>query len=55
MVKEYISKLDSTTTEITKKKVFDDLKVKKDRTGKYPILRAILAQLRPEIVLKQKE
>jgi hypothetical protein len=46
-VKKYISKLDSSTTSISKKKVFDDLKVKKDRTNKLPILRQLLGQLRP--------
>ncbi|ADO00514.1 hypothetical protein WIV_gp170 [Wiseana iridescent virus] len=55
MVKEYILKLSDTTTEITKKKVFDDLQVKKDRKDKFPILRAILAQLRPEIKLILKQ
>ncbi|CCV02046.1 hypothetical protein IIV25_028R [Invertebrate iridovirus 25] len=55
MVKEYILKLSDTTTEITKKKVFDDLQIKKDRKDKFPILRAILAQLRPEIKLILKQ
>jgi len=52
----YIRKLDSTTTCISKKKVFDDLKVKKDRTGKLPILQQLLTSLRPNIklVLHQK-
>ena len=54
-LKEYISNLDETTTQITKKKVFDDLNIKKDRIGKFPLLRTILAQLRPEILLKLKE
>jgi hypothetical protein len=54
-LKKYIASLSETTTEITKKKIFDDLKVKKDRKDKFPILRAILAQLRPEILLKLKE
>jgi hypothetical protein len=40
---------------ITKKKIFDDLKVKKDRKEKFPLLRSILGQLRPEISLKLKE
>ena len=53
-VKEYILTLSPTTTCISKKKVFDDLKVKKDRTIKYPVLQAILNQLRPEIKLLQK-
>jgi hypothetical protein len=53
-VKEYILKLDSSITSISKKKVFDDLNTKKDRTKKYPILRSLLSQFRPEIKLLQK-
>lgn len=55
MVKMYISNLNSDTKEISKKKVFDDLKVNKDRRNKFPVLKSILAQLRPEINLKLKE
>jgi len=55
LLRDYVSKLDSNTTEITKKKVFDDLRVKKDRKDKFPLLRAILKELRPDISLKQKE
>lgn len=55
MVTLYISKLSETTTEITKKKVFDDLQIKKDRKDKFPVLKAILAQLRPEIKLILKQ
>jgi hypothetical protein len=54
-LKNYISKIDESTTEITKKKIFDDLKVKKDRKDKFPLLRSILGQMRPEISLKLKE
>lgn len=53
-VKEYILSLSPTTTCISKKKVFDDLKVKKDRTSKYPILQTIFSRIRPEIKLVQK-
>lgn len=53
-VKEYILALSPTITCISKKKVFDDLKIKKDRINKYPILQAIFNQLRPEIRLVQK-
>ena len=53
-VKEYILALKPNTTWISKKKVFDDLKVKKDRNIKFPILQTILSQLRPEIKLVQK-
>jgi hypothetical protein len=41
-------------TVISKKKVFDDLKVRKDRTSKFSILEQILSQLRPEIMLLKK-
>jgi hypothetical protein len=55
LLRAYISGLGSNTTEITKKKVFDDLKVKKDRMSKVAILRIMFDRLRPEIKLKQKE
>lgn len=54
-LKDYISKLDVQTTQITKKRIFDDLKVNKNRKDKVIILRDILSQLRPEIQLKLKE
>lgn len=53
-VKEYILALSPTITCISKKKVFDDLKIKCGRINKYPILQAIFNQLRPEIRLVQK-
>ena len=53
-VKEYISTLDPNTTVISKKKVFDDLKVRKNRTSMFPILEQILSELRPEIMLLKK-
>ncbi|ADO00407.1 hypothetical protein WIV_gp064 [Wiseana iridescent virus] len=54
-LKEYISNLDNSTTQVSKKKIFDDLEIKKDRKDKFPILRALLAQLRPEIKLILKQ
>ena len=54
LLKKYVERLDSTTTEITKKKVFDDLRVKKERNSKLPILKEVLGQLRPDIKLKFK-
>jgi hypothetical protein len=54
-LKNYISKLDGTTTTITKKKVFDDLKVTKDRTSKFHILKEMFGQLRPEMIVKHKK
>jgi len=53
-VKKYVSTLNSKLISISKKQVFDDLKVKKDRNIKFPILKAILNQLRPDIKLVQK-
>jgi hypothetical protein len=53
-VKEYVKTLDPTTTVISKKKIFDDLKIRKNRTSMFPILEHILAQLRPEIMLLKK-
>ncbi|CCV01859.1 hypothetical protein IIV22A_015R [Invertebrate iridescent virus 22] len=52
---DYIHQLDECTTQISKKKVFDDLKVKKDRKDKYPVLKSLLSQLRPDVILKLKE
>ena len=51
---EYVSTLNSKLTSISKKQVFDNLKVKKDRNIKFPILKAILNQLRPDIKLVLK-
>jgi gas vesicle protein len=53
-VKKYVKALDPNTTIISKKKVFDDLKVKKNRINKFPILQQLLNELRPEIKLKLK-
>jgi hypothetical protein len=53
-VKAYVLSLNPDVTSISKKKVFDDLKVRKDRIVKFPILRSILGRLRPEIKLIQK-
>jgi hypothetical protein len=53
-VKEYIRTLDPNTTVISKKKIFDDLKVRKNRNSMFPILEHILGQLRPEIMLLKK-
>jgi hypothetical protein len=53
-VKNYVMALKAETREISKKKIFDDLNVKKDRNGKFSVLQALLSQLRPEIKLLQK-
>ncbi|CCV02032.1 hypothetical protein IIV25_014R [Invertebrate iridovirus 25] len=54
-LKEYITNLDNSTTQVSKKKIFDDLEIKKDRKDKFPVLKALLAQLRPEIKLILKQ
>ncbi len=51
---EYVKTLDSNTTVISKKKIFDDLKIRKNRTERFPILEQVLGQLRPEIMLLKK-
>ena len=53
-VKEYILTLKPSVTSISKKKVFDDLKVRKDRTKKFPILINIFGQLKPGIKILKK-
>ena len=51
-LEEYIRQLDSsTTTSISRKKVFDDLKITKDRTSKLPLLKQLFGQLKPNIKL----
>ena len=54
-LKEYISQIDDETTSISKKKVFDDLNVRKNRKELYVTLKTILGQVRPDITLKHKE
>jgi hypothetical protein len=54
-VKEYVLSLNPDVTSISKKKVFDDLKGRKDRNITFPILQSIIEQLRPEIKLLQKK
>lgn len=53
-LKRYILTLNPETTYISRKKVFDDLNVKKDRKLKFPLLQQIFGKLRPEIKLVQK-
>ena len=50
-IKRYILALEPDTTNITKKKVFDDLKIRRDRKKHTPILQQLLRELRPEIEL----
>jgi hypothetical protein len=50
-LKRYILNLDPEISSISKKKVFDDLQIKKNRTEKLPVLQKILNTLRPDIKL----
>jgi hypothetical protein len=50
-LKRYILALDPRITSISKKKVFDDLQIKKDRMGKVHTLETTLKILRPGIKL----
>jgi hypothetical protein len=50
-LKRYISTLNPETTSISRKKVFDDLKIAKNRLQKLPVLQALLDRLRPDIKL----
>ena len=54
-LKEYISQIDDETTSISKKKVFDDLNIKKNRKDLFLTLKSVLSQVRPDITLKHKE
>jgi hypothetical protein len=53
-LEKYITDLEPDVTCITKKQVFDDLEVKKNRTDKFLILQSVLARLRPNIKLLRK-
>jgi len=50
LLEEYINKLGTSITSISRKKVFDDLKV----LSNFPLLQQLLAQLRPNVKLLQK-
>jgi hypothetical protein len=53
-VRNYVMALKDDTIKISKKKIFDDLNVKKDRIGKYLVLQTLINELRPDIKLLQK-
>jgi hypothetical protein len=48
-LKRYILNLNPEISSISKKKVFDDLQIKKNRTEKLPVLQKMLNTLRPDI------
>jgi hypothetical protein len=53
-VEAYVLALSPEVKTISKRKVFDDLNVKKDRLGKYPIVQSTVCRLRPDLKLVTK-
>jgi hypothetical protein len=53
-VEAYVLALSPEVKTISKRKVFDDLNVKKDRLGKYPIVQSAVCRLRPDLKLVTK-
>jgi hypothetical protein len=49
VLREYIANLDESVTCITKKQVFDDLRVTKDRREKTSVVKAVFEEMRPRI------
>ena len=54
MLTTFLMKLPITQKEITKKEVFDELKVK-NRNDKLYVLKEVIQDVRPDIVLKAKK
>jgi len=52
---EVLNMLPPTQTEITKKELFDKLKVSKDRTGKLEQVQQIIKEHRPTLVLRDRK
>lgn len=53
-VRNYVLALNPELASISKRKIFDDLNVTKDRTSKFFILQTLFQQIRPDIKLLQK-
>jgi hypothetical protein len=53
-VEAYVLALSPEIKTISKRKVFDDLNVKKGRLGKYPIVQSAVCRLRPDLKLVTK-
>jgi hypothetical protein len=49
VLREYIANLDESVTCITKKQVFDDLRVTKDRREKTSVVKAVFEEMRPDV------
>lgn len=52
---ELLNKLPATTTEITKKELFDKLKVRKGRTEKLDQVKQMIAEIRPSLILRERK
>ncbi len=52
---ELLNKLPATTTEITKKELFDKLKVRKGRTEKLDQVKQVIAEHRPSLILRERK
>jgi hypothetical protein len=52
---ELLNKLPATTTEITKKELFDKLKVRKGRIEKLDHVKQVIAEIRPSLILRERK
>jgi hypothetical protein len=52
---ELLNKLPATTTEITKKELFDKLKVRKGRIEKLDQVKQVIAEHRPSLILRERK
>ena len=52
---ELLNKLPATTTEITKKELFDKLKVRKGRIEKLDQVKQVIAEIRPSLILRERK
>jgi hypothetical protein len=52
---ELLNKLPATTIEITKKELFDKLKIKKGRTEKLDQVKQVIAEHRPSLILRERK
>ena len=55
MLVTLLNKLPVSQTEITKKELFDKLKVHKNRTDKLPLVKEVIAQHRPNLVVRERK
>jgi len=52
---DLLNKLPSTQTEITKKELFDKLKVRTNRTEKLIHVKKVIAEIRPDLMLRERK